>query len=778
MTERFMNTIKLPSIRKLSEEDKHYLRSGVCVSSQHAIAEELILNAIDSRSRYIDMKIDLTNHFVEVYDDGDGFNHQDLSYIGQWNYSSKSYPCGHRESFTFGFKGEALAAISLVAKLRIISKSKLDNKTYGVEIVDGINRRMMTVPERREHGTTITVMDIFYNLPVRRVGMRPTNEIAKIKEFMEAMSMLHYRIGWKLTTISSIASSAFRKRRQFVDITAKASVASQFISLHSSEMFSKLREISVSFNGWTLAGLISHLQSTSCHFNRDYQYMFINHRWMRGNDTISQLLNHAFKYYLKPHAVTMTSKHYPGDEHVSPWSPCFVMQLTCPSQAYDVVSECDKSVAVFEDESMLHELVNMLVHELCRETGFVSSTDDQTVADAISIIDDDELDIDTRQEPFSQYFYATPISSQSASMSKNPISFEEAFVTSTLPRAIGNPNTAPVNMDKSGYAETPRGEVTLDLRYRSYGIEARRISDDLEKKYEDELSDDDDDDVEELASSTIDESIILPASQSPDYRTKRSKYFSPKVDLSSADAMTSLTSLRDHDPLSAASIRSLSMSIDKDILQAAQVIGNVDRKFIMATSMTPDGSSLILAIDQHAADERILFEQLLDEHKSSLSTIQVRYNIQSLSNDELSIIEENLHAIHQWGFRWHLIPMEDASAIHKYVPRKRSATLRDLPSKGIIVTQVPILVDEALNEQDFIEYVRYMMKNRDLPVSLLEPPAFHRIIASKACRRAVKFGSKLSMAEYESMIQRLARTKQPFQCAHGRPTVIPIQAKL
>ena len=58
--------------------------------------------------------------------------------------------------------------------------------------------------------------------------------------------------------------------------------------------------------------------------------------------------------------------------------------------------------------------------------------------------------------------------------------------------------------------------------------------------------------------------------------------------------------------------------------------------------------------------------------------------------------------------------------------------------------------------------------------SLQPPPSVRRVLASKACRRSVMFGTPLSLANSQRVLSGLARCELPFQCAHGRPTLAPL----
>ena len=89
----------------------------------------------------------------------------------------------------------------------------------------------------------------------------------------------------------------------------------------------------------------------------------------------------------------------------------------------------------------------------------------------------------------------------------------------------------------------------------------------------------------------------------------------------------------------------------------------------------------------------------------------------------------------------------------------------------------------TFNHSDFIEYLHELLHvSSDINVScsvafLAQPPAIHRILASKACRSAIMFNTYLSRQECINLVKTLGsedKTQFPFQCAHGRPSVIPL----
>jgi len=71
------------------------------------------------------------------------------------------------------------------------------------------------------------------------------------------------------------------------------------------------------------------------------------------------------------------------------------------------------------------------------------------------------------------------------------------------------------------------------------------------------------------------------------------------------------------------------------------------------------------------------------------------------------------------------------------------------------------------------EVVRQILDTKVATINSV-PKAIFNILASQACRGAVKFGHELSLQQCELLISRLKRCKTPFQCAHGRPSLVPL----
>ena len=88
------------------------------------------------------------------------------------------------------------------------------------------------------------------------------------------------------------------------------------------------------------------------------------------------------------------------------------------------------------------------------------------------------------------------------------------------------------------------------------------------------------------------------------------------------------------------------------------------------------------------------------------------------------------------------------------------------------VEQLPVICGVRLTCADLLTFVHELHASAGSP--RLRPSAVVRVLNSKACRSAVKFGDELSLEQSANLLRRLSACSLPFQCAHGRPTMIPL----
>lgn len=179
-------------------------------------------------------------------------------------------------------------------------------------------------------------------------------------------------------------------------------------------------------------------------------------------------------------------------------------------------------------------------------------------------------------------------------------------------------------------------------------------------------------------------------------------------------------------------------------LPMLRVVGQIGASYIVA-----EGPAGLYLIDQHAAHERVMYEQFMEEYKKKGIVAQRTLDSQTidLAPDDVHLLNENQAALARLGFQ-----------IEPFGPN--TFLIRAVPS--MLANQDPI---EALS-------------------GILEDLADHRApgeetieakIVKQVCKRAsVKAGQILSLADMQGIIRQLERCESPHTCPHGRPTLLHI----
>lgn len=233
--------------------------------------------------------------------------------------------------------------------------------------------------------------------------------------------------------------------------------------------------------------------------------------------------------------------------------------------------------------------------------------------------------------------------------------------------------------------------------------------------------------------------------------------------------------------------------ISKSALMKAEVVSQVDLKFILVklplyaaidSSAEKLGSMALVMLDQHAVDERCQLEDLMASYFVLQPDGTLSANVECLEQPlKYEVREQDAHLLA--GLQAHF----STWGIVFNVDVKR--TSRSEPKHTIKVTHLPpSIVQRCLTEP-------YLLINlmRTEAHTLSRPPLspqlsssqhpwvsyFHDcprgildLLYSRSCRSAIMFNDVLSLEECEELVQRVSRCAFPFQCAHGRPSMVPV----
>jgi DNA mismatch repair protein MutL len=182
-------------------------------------------------------------------------------------------------------------------------------------------------------------------------------------------------------------------------------------------------------------------------------------------------------------------------------------------------------------------------------------------------------------------------------------------------------------------------------------------------------------------------------------------------------------------------------------LPILRVIGQVGATYIVA-----EGPSGVYLIDQHAAHERILYEQFMEEHARHEPVTQFTLTAQTINlpPTEARLVEENLDVLQAVGF-----------------------TLETFGPNTFVIRSVPaLLADEAP-----IEVLGGIIADLEAGQQPGQASIEDKIITRVCKQAAVKAGQILSGDEMQTIIRQLERCQSPHTCPHGRPTMLHLTSE-
>lgn len=332
-------------IKYLGEDVHARLRSGVTITSLGQCVEELVLNSIDAKATCVAVRVDLEAFKIQVVDNGSGMGKDDLHKMGKRYFTSKCSSLGDLENLTYyGFRGEALASIANMASVvEVSSKTSRTAKTF-VKLFH--NGHALDVCEaelsRPSGGTTVTVCNLFHQLPVRRRCMDPVLEFERVRQKVEAISLMHPSVSLSLRNDVSCA--------MVLQLPKTRDVYSRFCQIYGLGRSQKLREVSHKSGGFEISGYIS----SEGHYNKNMQFLYVNRRLV-----LKTRLHKLIDFLLRKQSVICKAKSGPANRQACS-SPgrhrsgpelygIFILNVSCAYSDYDVCLEPAKTLIEFQN---------------------------------------------------------------------------------------------------------------------------------------------------------------------------------------------------------------------------------------------------------------------------------------------------------------------------------------------------------------------------------------------------------------------------------------------
>ncbi len=273
-------------INVLGFDVANLIAAGEVVDRPSSVVKELLENAIDSGATSIIVEIKKGGSaFIRITDNGCGISYDDLPVSILRHATSKIKDASDLDSiFTLGFRGEALAAISSVSKIRIMSKQKEDELGSLLEAHAGtvINH----IKTGSANGTTVIVEDLFYNVPARKKFLKQDKtEALAISGIVEKVALSRPDISFRYIIDGELKY-----------LTAgDGSLSNVIYAILGRDVSKKTIKVEREDGGIKVVGFISTPELNRA--NRNLENFYINSRFVKSK-TAAAALEQAYKSYI------------------------------------------------------------------------------------------------------------------------------------------------------------------------------------------------------------------------------------------------------------------------------------------------------------------------------------------------------------------------------------------------------------------------------------------------------------------------------------------------
>ncbi|GAB7016554.1 DNA mismatch repair endonuclease MutL [Methanogenium cariaci] len=705
-------------IRLLDDETVNTIAAGEVIERPASVVKELVENAVDAGADMIKVDINVgTQHVssVQVSDTGCGMQASDARMSFVRHATSKIQgPNDLSRIHTMGFRGEALASIAAVSRVTLTTRTKVNDA--GTEmIVEG--GEILSVSEvSAPQGTTIRVDNIFYNTPARRKFLKSKEtELLHIYRAVEAEAFAHPESAFRLRV------NGKEKLRTQRTTTMVQTIAQVF----GADISRKIIPLSAGTPVMRVDGAI--VRPEACRPNAGEIHLCVN-----GRPVTSPQIVRAIR---AGYGTLIPKGRFP--------------------MAY---------LSIKIDTS----LVDVNVHPAKRE---IRLSREKEIFRGISSVVRDTLqttDLIHHDTP------SPPTGSRNTQLSRK----------NEIVREISdNIKDAPQNLDQNhGDTHSPsNGNPDVHLSRKQEII--RDISDDIRDTFrtssptcgdtpafitgscsihlyqKNETINDSSGAIKD-ALRTPDQTLGDTPADSTGSKTSVYHHLPENVPgVSEAIPPITETSSRAAQPERlhikyAATDKQLRLTSNMDgetgenLLPSMRIIGQVADGYILAASRDNDE---LLIIDQHAAHERILYDQLCRRRDRSIQRQELLVPlVVELNTAEKLALSANIDILLELGF-----------IVDEFGP------------DAFVVRAVPMVLGKRLGT----EMIHDIVSDLVIESRKTADEKSDRITATIACRGAIKAGSPLTQEQMERLVLQLSHTSEPYTCPHGRPVILSYSHK-
>ena len=717
----------MANIQVLDQKTIDQIAAGEVIERPSSVVKELVENSIDAGATAVTVEIrDGGTSFIRVTDNGSGIDRDQVAVAFLRHSTSKIRVV--EDLFhvaSLGFRGEALSSIASIAMVELITKTRDADAGVRYVIEGGAEKKLedMAAPD----GTTFLVRSLFYNTPARRKFLKsPMTEAGYISDLMERLALSRPDISFQF----------INNGQTKLHTSGNHNLKDVIYHIYGREIAANLAEIDAEQGPVRITGFIG--KPAVSRGNRGFENYFINGRYIKSN-VIARGIEEGYRTFMMQHKYPFTALHF-----------------TIDGGLLDVNVHPTKMELRFSNQEQLYRFVRETVHqglmgrELIPE---VKLNEDEPVKKA-----EDKPALENEINPVSAMARQ---GSAAATAKPEPAKPQQ-------PQAAPTPQERNLEyfmaqMRKRVNAEFEEKKVAKQVEAKPVLKEDSIFSNEelamlepkIEKRQQEQPV------VQAEEKTPVPECAVEPGILREDgvYRVTRKENEAMETTVVAAP-----------EPEQAAMLEAATVKAPKAVDITARIEKAPDTAYEQQDLfdhrlLNPKTKSDIIIIgqlfetywlvqfedkfymiDQHAAHEKVLYERTVKTLASKEITSQMVSPpmILTLNMQEAAKLAEYQDYFQELGFE--IEPFGGKEYAVSAVP----ANLYGLAEKDLFM--------ELLDD---LEYVSG--KNTEM---ILDK------IASMSCKAAVKGNQRLSTAEAKELIEELLTLDNPYNCPHGRPTII------
>ena len=701
-------------IKVLDQNTINKIAAGEVIEKPSSVLKELVENSIDSGATAVTVEVKGGGlSFLRVTDNGAGIKKDEVKLAFLRHATSKLVTVEDLLSISsLGFRGEALASIAAVAQVEMITKTADDVTGLRYQIHGGkeISSEEIGAPG----GTTIIVRNLFYNTPARKKFMKTdATETSYIYDLICRICMSHPEISFKFIAngTDKLFTSGNGKLRDII------------YHIYGRDITSNLLEINAENDYMKISGYIA--RPCISRSNRSFEGYYVNHRYIKSA-VLTKAIEDAFRTFVMIHKFPFTEINF----QVRP------------------------------------DLLDVNVHPTKMELKFANSQDIYSFTyNAIretllfkELIPDVAPGKDPKPETFKQRDVGNAPEAFENKRREEIVRAEERTVPQSQPEQHrpAEPQNQPEQLRSAETQTSPQQLCPIEPQTSSQPVHpVIEIIDETSSSNNKGSDVIDNNKMEKPAGNYIyadrNNDLERAIVQNRNVVNESPAYTAP------APARPSVTAATQDSTVSAASDAAYieeagKKYVQQDMFQEKfltkearakhRLIGQLFKTYWL---IEYDGKFFIM--DQHAAHEKVKYEELMENYKNKkiYSQYLMPPAVVTLSAAEIEFLHENMEMFEALGYQ-----------------------IENFGGREFKLNAVPDNLFGLDGRELFIDFI----SDASSSAKKVTIDTFIHKLSTMACKAAIKGNTEISFKEADALIDQLLKLENPYTCPHGRPTVI------